>query len=447
MLTDSEKKICTDIYRFLVPAMAENILITSINMINSAIVGRIGPEELSGVSIATTILYIVQALFTGLGLGFTVQIALAHKKDRNRITGISLEIAFLLAVLLFGAFAFWVPEIIRLLFSKSTAEVCRIAEQYLKICKFTFPFLAIDSGITACLRGVSQIKKPLKITILADTLNIVLCCFLVFSFQLGYAGSAYAYMITAVLAAILKLLYLLKPGHELFLNRFYKVDLEHIVRIMRISFPSMVEKFLIRTGFLGMQMVTALLGTSVLAGYQITNNVLNFMYAFTTGIEITQVTFVSKYVKEKNQRGARISAYGLLIFGEILMGIVAVFVFVGAKEITSLFSNDLATIDSGVWILRLMCFTVPFTTCFQSIQGAMKSCNDINFVTFMNIGTTWLIRIPLAYVLVKYKNLGFYGLFIAFVLDYMMRAITFFLYARREHWCPKDNIRRTCQSN
>lgn len=200
----------------------------------------------------------------------------------------------------------------------------------------------------------------------------------------------------------------------------------------------MIEKFLIRTGFLGMQTVTALLGTSVLAGYQITNNILNFLYAFTAGIEVTQITFVSRFVKEKNKHGAKVSAYGLLLFGEVLMGVLAILIFAGAKVIASLFTNDSTTMDSAVWILRLMCFTVPFTTCFQSIQGAMKTCNDINFVTFMNIGTTWLLRIPLAYVLVKYGNLGFYGLFVAFALDYILRAAAFLYYAKKEHWYPLE---------
>lgn len=80
MLNSCDKKLYVDIYRFLLPAMAENILLTSINTITSAIVGKIGSVELSGVSIATTILYIVQALFTGLGLGSTVRIALPQKK-------------------------------------------------------------------------------------------------------------------------------------------------------------------------------------------------------------------------------------------------------------------------------------------------------------------------------------------------------------------------------
>lgn len=438
MLNSCDKKLYVDIYRFLLPAMAENILLTSINTITSAIVGKIGSVELSGVSIATTILYIVQALFTGLGLGSTVRIALAPKKDTNKITGISLELALLLAALLFIVFIFCIPGILQFLFRNSSPNVREIAAHYLRLCKFTFPFLAMDSCITACLRGASQIRKPLTITIFAGILNVTLCFFFVFGLQLGYIGSTYAYIIATLLLAVLKLLYLLKPGHELFLDRLYKLDFDVIGRIMQISFPSMIEKFLIRTGFLGMQTVTALLGTSVLAGYQITNNILNFLYAFTAGIEVTQITFVSRFVKEKNKHGAKVSAYGLLLFGEVLMGVLAILIFADAKVIASLFTNDTTTMDSAVWILRLMCFTVPFTTCFQSIQGAMKTCNDINFVTFMNIGTTWLLRIPLAYVLVKYGNLGFYGLFVAFALDYILRAAAFLYYAKKEHWYPLE---------
>ena len=87
---------------------------------------------------------------------------------------------------------------------------------------------------------------------------------------------------------------------------------------------------------------------------------------------------------------------------------------------------------------RLPFASIPLTTCFQSIQGAMKTCNDINFVTFMNIGATWLVRIPLAYVLVKYGNMGFYGLFLAFALDYVLRAVTFLYYVKKEHWYPLE---------
>ena len=262
MLNSCDKKLYVDIYRFLLPAMAENILLTSINTITSAIVGKIGSVELSGVSIATTILYIVQALFTGLGLGFTVRIALAPKKDTNKITGISLELALLLAALLFIVFIFCIPGILQFLFRNSSPNVREIAAHYLRLCKFTFPFLAMDSCITACLRGASQIRKPLTITIFAGILNVTLCFFFVFGLQLGYIGSTYAYIIATLLPAVLKLLYLLKPGHELFLDRLYKLDFDVIGRIMQISFPSMIEKFLIRTGFLGMQTVTALLGTS-----------------------------------------------------------------------------------------------------------------------------------------------------------------------------------------
>lgn len=436
MLNSSDKKLYSDIFRFLLPAMAENILITAMNTVSSTIVGRIGPVELSGVSIATTIIYVVQALFTGLGLGFTVQIARSHKKEANKITALSLELSLLLAAIIFMVFIFFIPGIIQLLFSKSDPAVREIAANYLGLCKYTFPFLAIDSCVTACLRGVSQIKKPLNITIFADIINIGLCLLFVFGLHTGYEGSAFAYIIATIIGGTLKLLYLIFPGHELTLNRLYKPDLNTISGIMRISLPSMMEKFLIRNGFLGMQTVTALLGTSVLAGYQITNNVLNFLYAFTAGIEVTQITFVSRCAVQKNKRGTKVSAYGLLMLGEILMTVFGIIIFLGARTVASLFTTDPSTVDSTVFILRLMCFTLPFTTCFQSIQGAMKTCNDINFVTFMNIGSTWLLRIPLAYVLVKYADLGFYGLFIAFTLDYVLRAAVFLIYARKEHWYP-----------
>ena len=55
----------------------------------------------------------------------------------------------------------------------------------------------------------------------------------------------------------------------------------------------------------------------------------------------------------------------------------------------------------------------------------------------MNALCTWGIKIPLSYVLVKFTRLGFTGMFIGFFTDYAIRAVAFYIRARKENWYPE----------
>ncbi len=84
--------------------------------------------------------------------------------------------------------------------------------------------------------------------------------------------------------------------------------------------------------------------------------------------------------------------------------------------------------------LRVMLVTLPFTTYFQSVQAVLKICKDVKIVILMTIVGTWLIRVPVAYVLVKFAGLDFYGLVLGFLADYLVRSAAFGITYKKRNW-------------
>ena len=337
-------------------------------------------------------------------------------------------------MIFFGIFSVGVKGIVYLLFRKSDPKVKEMTVRYLQTIKWALPCLAIDVGVTACLRGVKNAKLPFAFTLIVNLINIVLCVLFIFKMNFGYIGGAYAYNISIMAGSIAKLLVVILPITDIHINHLYKMDMGIIKQIIKIGFPTLFEQFWVKTGFLGMQTITALLGTFTLAGYQISSNVFNILYAITAGLETTMITFVSGYNASGEPQKSEKTTFGIVKYAEIIMLLLGIIVFAFAPNISAFFSNDSAVISSAVKIIRIMCITLPFTTYFQSIQGVLKICPDVKVVIIMNILNTWFLRVPISYVFVKYCGLDFYGLFIGFLVDYITRSIGFGVEAKKKRW-------------
>lgn len=427
-----------ELTKFTIFAVIERLMITLVGFVSTIIIGRLGAIELASVSIATNIINIMQSIFIALGLGYTVYIAI-NSKQRNKATFNALAVSTIFAVALFLITIFFMPQIINLLFASSNPQIRTCAVKYLGVIKWVLIPLGIDITISSCLKGALNSKTPMIITFLSNILNICFCILFIIVLDLGYIGGAYAFVCSTLISALIKLMVILFPLSEIRIAKLYKIDLMCIRKFFKTGLPSIVGQLLIQCGFLGLQVVTALLGTMVLNGYQICANVLNIVYAITAGVEVSETSFVSRYVSLGDEVLAKKTAYGLTNLITRCMFVVAALIFIFSKNIASIFSQNNYVIVTASKYIRLMCFTIPFTTYFQCIQGTLKTCEDIKFVACVTAICTWGVKILMSYVFVKFFKLGFYGLFIGFMMDYVLRAVLFGIQARKENWlhCKK----------
>ena len=101
-----------------------------------------------------------------------------------------------------------------MLFGKVEPEVMDACKTYLRISVYSFPALAVYNAGAALFRSVGKTNVTMKISIIANVINVVGNLLGVFWFHAGVAGVAYPSLLPEHFLRLLLHFYVLKTGKE-----------------------------------------------------------------------------------------------------------------------------------------------------------------------------------------------------------------------------------------
>ncbi len=192
------------IVRLAIPALGTLAVEPLYVLVDTAIVGRIGTDQLAGLAVAATVLLTVTSLASFLEYGVTPDIAFAHgagrPEDARRSATDALAIAVGLGALAGVALAAAARPLAWLLGGR--ARVLDYAELYLRISAVGLPFVLVMLVGHGVMRGLNDLRKPLLIVLLANVVNVVAELLAVHVLGLGIAGSAWSTVIVQIGAAL-----------------------------------------------------------------------------------------------------------------------------------------------------------------------------------------------------------------------------------------------------
>ena len=160
------------------------------------------------------------------------------------------------------------------------ADVARIGVDYLKVTMATVVVLVILLIGGGALRGLGDSQTPMRVTALANVVNIFLTYGLIFGVAglpaLGPVGSAWGTFLSRLLAAALLLLVMWRgrQGVSIGGRDGWRPNLKVASSLLRIGVPAALEQLLTSAGFTMMTIVVAGLGTAALAAHRIAFNAL-----------------------------------------------------------------------------------------------------------------------------------------------------------------------------
>jgi putative MATE family efflux protein len=186
-----------------VPALGTLAIEPLYVLVDTAIVGRLGTEQLAALGIVATVVLVVFAMTDFLEIGVTPDVAYAHgagdEAGARQVATDALWMAVGAGVLLGAAVAVAARPMAWLLGGRGA--VLDFAVTYLRISAAGFPFVLVAIVGHSVKRGVNELRRPLIIVLAANLVNIVLELLFVFGFHWGMAGSAGSTVIAQVLAA------------------------------------------------------------------------------------------------------------------------------------------------------------------------------------------------------------------------------------------------------
>ncbi|HEY5662582.1 MAG TPA: MATE family efflux transporter [Ilumatobacter sp.] len=416
MTTDDRR-----ILALAVPALGSLAVEPVYVLVDTAIVGRLGTEQLAGLAIAATVLSFVFAGANFLTYGTTERVA------RRLGAGATAEAADVGVQALWLAAMFGVPAAVVLAFGAegltgafgASGAVADHATTYLSISAVGVPFFLVTLAAQGVLRGASNYTTPLWVLLGANVANLLIELVLVFGLDMGVAGSAWSTVI-AQIGAALAFLWILRPN--LLAASVRRPDRAGIAPLMSAG-----RHLLLRVGsmlvvFGGSTVIAARIDEPTLAAHQIVMSLFLFLALSLDALAMPAQTIVAEELGRHDlataARMAGRSARLSLWMGLILAVVVAAL----APVLPHLFSADpqvLSRATGGLWWLAVL--LVPGAIAFAH-DGILIGAGDYRFLGLAALG--YLVAVaPIAVVTVLTPGLGIAGIWGGLLAWMILRAV------------------------
>ncbi len=433
--------------RFAVPFLLSNLLQAFYSVADMIIVGRLcGTHGITGVNIGSQINILVTGAAFGLAVGGTVLIAQyggAKKFDEQKKTiGTLFTVYMILSVIFTVVMLLLDDTLLNLL--KTPQVAFDEARNYYNICMSGMVFMFAYNVISAILRGMGDSKRPLYFVLIATIVNIIGDIILVGPFKMGAAGAAYATIGAQALSVVLSIIYLFKNHFFIgFSKNDFKVDREKLKMLLKLGLPSSVQQVVVSFSFLTLTaLINSLPNAEIASACQGIGGKVN---SFAILPALAMSSAVSSMAGQNIGAGEIKRAKKTMTTGMGIAFAISIVVFAIVQlfpgQIISLFDTNQAVIDTGADYLRFIALDyifVPFVFCMNGLAiGAGYS----NFALFNACFSSIIVRVPFAYLVVHFTNLGFNGIGLATGLASFASVIVGIIFVASGTWkTPKISI-------
>lgn len=136
-----------------------------------------------------------------------------------------------------------------------------------------------------------------------------------------------------------------------------------------------------------------------------------FMPGF--GYSVATSALVGQSLGAKDTARAERYAWAASIQSVSVMTFMALVFFCLAKPLTLLFTHDATVLRLGTDYLRINAFSEPFLGISMVLVGALQGAGDTIRPTWITFFTMWIVRLPLAYLLMFTLHLNTHGAWLA----------------------------------
>lgn len=413
-----------ELLRIALPAMAENILQMLMGMVDSYLVASLGLVALSGVSLANNILAVYQAIFIALAAAISARLAqVLGQGNTDKVVYLaseSLKVTLFVSLVL-GAVAVLAGPF---LLSGLGAEVAvaQAGGLYLMLVGGGILFLGLMMSLGAILRTLGQPKFPMYISLLSNLLNVLFSAFAVFVLHAGVAGVAIGTILSRLIGCLLLWAKLSIP----FEKWTWSWDLE----LIRLALPTTGERLMMRAGDVVVVALITGLGTAVVAGNAIGETLTQFNYMPAMGIAMATIILTAKNRQEQAEVEEifKRSFFLSLIF----MLLVAATTYLSGPLLISLYSKEPQVVQASQTVLLYSMLGVPFTASTLILTALWQGLGNAKLPFYATSLGMWIVRIGLAYLLVRVFHLGLQAIWIATIADNAFRAGFLYVQYRRE---------------
>ncbi len=392
------------------PFVLSQILITTMGVVDAAIVGRLGASPLAAVGLAGMWAWALSSFFVGASTAVQTFVSQHHGADEHDACGgwCWQGIASIVPpAALTGALVFAAAPLL-LEWIEPSDRVAPLAQGYLRARTFGLPGLALATSLSAFFRGIGDARTPFVATVIANAVNLVLDFGLVYGWfglpKFGVVGAGLATAISEWVYAAVVAFAFARPGlARIFGTRPRRPDLAAIRRLWRVGLPIGGQWVTEMAAFALFTTFVARMGDAALAASHAFIQIMSLAFMQAEGISLAASTLVGRYIGADEIELAKRSYRSAMLFAAGLTAIVAGLFLAIPERLIGLFADDPAVLAYAGPLLSIGAVYQFFDVTAIVTDGALRGAGDTRWPFVVRSGLSWFAMIPFAW-------LGAYGL-------------------------------------
>ena len=428
----------------IIPLIIEQFLNVLVGMADTIMVSNVGEAAVSGVSLVDSVMLLLINVFQALATGGAVVAGqyLGRQREKRACEAANQLVWFvtLLAVGIMAIMYLGKGFILHVVFGHIDADVMHHANIYLLIVNASIPFIALYNAGAAIFRSMGNSQVSMKVSMLMNIINVCGNAILVYGFGCGAEGVAIPTLISRMVAAILITVLLLNQKQLLHIKPSLRYQFRPglVKKILQIGIPNGLENSMFQLGKIIVLSLVSTFGTYAITANAVANTVASFQTIPGMAMNLAITTVISQCVGARDYEQARYYTRKLLKIAYASVVVTVVIMLAASNLITQAYNlSDITAAEAiKIFFLHGISVMMIWPTAF-SLPSTLRAAGDVRFCMITSVTSMWVCRVVFSYVFGQFFGFGVFGVWMAMILDWWVRAFFFVRRYRGSQWMTK----------
>lgn len=412
------KSLYKTLAKVALPIALQSLITSSLGLVDNLMVGSLGEADLAAVGLSVQIYFVHWIVVFGFTSGSAALLSqfwgnqdLHHIR---KVTGFALTVCFTISFFVFFLPAVFFPEDVLRIFT-NIPEAITLGVDYVRTGAICFLTISITVPFTTALRVTQQTSTPLKISIIVFTTNTLLNYTFIFGNfgapQLGVKGSALATAIARCLELSITLFVVFGLKNKISgkLNEFFGWSKVLAYKIVSIATPTTLNETMWGLGMATYNAFYGRMGITEFASIQASQTINNMFVLAIFSLGDAMLILVGQRLGKGELDYAVALAKKLLKIGVAIGAVAGILLILTSRFIIRLFefTSDGAKYTFLILLIYGLFMAVKLYNGIN-ITGTLRCGGDTKFAMLTEVGSVWLIGVPIVYFGALYLSLPIY---------------------------------------
>lgn len=438
----TRRRLVSTITGIALPVVLANISQTLMGLVDTLMVGRLGEAPLAAVGVATL-------LFSALAMSLkhadvAAQTITARRVGEGRdgevgaVLATALTVVLAVGVLLMFVGLVWPDFLMRLV--STDPEVRELGVGYLRFRYAGMLPLLVFFIVKAVFDGIGWTHIGMGVGIGMNLANVALNWVLIFGKlgapAMGVAGAALASTISAALAAIVILGFVLRTSvrkrFRVLCRSNFHTDL--IRPFIDLGWPPAVQTLGNIVALLVFFFILGRISTQAVAAGNVVLRIMALSFMPGIGVSVAVQTLVGQSLGRRDTIGAKRATWGGVGLSMLLMGAFGLAFLAVPGFLLRLFTSSADLVAAGVPALRVLGLVQMIDAVGLTLAGALRGAGATRVVMIVDVISGFGLLPPLTYLFGIVLEGGLLGAFMALLTWFTLYAVGMTWLYFRSNW-------------